>query len=224
MDAFEKSVRNTFRDQKVRVISRDNVVYVGFVGQLEHHQRHVLLHSADRVDTDSREHIGSVLVSHADTIELADATQHIERISLDKVRPSPYVTREFHYEDNLDYIERIQNQGFFGSFPVVRPLEGEFDYEIIEGHKRIWVARQADFDSLPVEIQDLSEWEATKRFVVDHIPTERHVTDDEENHRDWYADTEIEAAIELLVERWDDRAVELHPVAYNIDRLSLEAA
>lgn len=223
MDAFEKSLKHTFRDQKVHVVSRDGVEYTGFVGQMEHHQRHILLHSAERGTDDAREHIGSVLVSHADTIELANATQHIERISLNEMQSSPYTAREFNREDNLDYIERVRNQGYLGSFPVVRPLRDEHGYEIVEGHKRVWVARCADFESFPVEIQDLSEWEATQRFVADHIPTERHVTDDNQNHNDWYADATIETAIQTLLDYWGDRAQTLHPVAYNIVRLSIDA-
>lgn len=221
MDAFNTALEHTFRNRKVRVRSQNGNEYVGFVDRVEHTPRHFILHGAERIG--DGEHVGSVMISHADTVELVGQSRYIERIPLDEVSSLPYAAREFQREENLGYIERVQNEGFLGSFPVVRPVRDESGYEIVEGHKRIWVTRCAGFDSLPVEIQDLSEWEAAERFVSDHIPTERHVTDDEENHSDWYADSTIEIAIETLLDRWGDRARTLPPVAYNIDRLSLES-
>jgi ParB-like chromosome segregation protein Spo0J len=80
-------------------------------------------------------------------------------------------------------------------------------YEVIEGHKRLWVCQCAGLESHPVEVIECSDWKATRAFVTDYLPTESHVEEDGSTHRDWYDSSESEAAIQLLVEAWGDRAV-----------------
>ena len=225
---FHKSLEE-FRGREVIATSNHGETYRGFVDRMHYQDRHVVLHGATNVDTG--EHVGKAFLSHADTIELADEEVVVEDVRLERIRPSPYATREFHREQNLGYIERTQNKGFVGSFPVVRriPLPSKHytgtvseNFEIVEGHKRLWVCEQAGFDSHPVEVVELTDWDVVGRFVADHIPNVHHINEDGSTHNDWYDNADIEAAIETLVEYWGERVRELPAVAYNIDRLGLE--
>jgi hypothetical protein len=155
--------------------------------------------------SETREHVGAALLAHVDTIHLLEDEQHIQPVSLDAIESAPYHSREFERGANLNYIERVRTAGTLKSFPVVRALaEG---YEVIEGHKRLWVCQCAGLESHPVEVIECSDWKATRAFVTDYLPTESHVEEDGSTHRDWYDSSESEAAIQLLVEAWGDRAV-----------------
>jgi hypothetical protein len=103
---------------------------------------------------------------------------------------------------------------------VVRALDE--GYEVIEGHKRLWVCECAGLASHPVEVIECSDWEATRAFVTDHLPSEIHAEEDGSTHADWYDASESEAAIQLLVESWGEEALSLHPVTYNVERLALD--
>jgi len=216
MNPFEKALENTFRTRRVRVISRDGAEYVGFVERIDWHNRHFILHGAEN---ENGEPVGATLVSHAERVELLDEEKRIERIPLGETAPSPYFAGEFDHEENLDYIERVRNQGVRRSFPVVRPTED--GYETVDGHKALWVCRRAGLSSQPCEVVDLSDWEAACQFVWDHIPSSQHVREDGTTDNDWYSDDGIKTAISELYERWGERILDLHVVEYNVDRLGL---
>jgi hypothetical protein len=61
-----------------------------------------------------------------------------------------------------------------------------------------------------------------QRFGTDHIPTERHVTEDEQNQADWDSDSSIATATETLIDRWGTGRAPLPTVTDNIDRLALD--
>nr|WP_244995471.1 ParB/RepB/Spo0J family partition protein [Halomicroarcula pellucida] len=176
-----------------------------------------MLRDATNVDRDAD--VGATFVSHCDSIEVLDETSCVERIRLDDVDPAPYAIREFRRDENLQYIANVRQNGWAGSFPVVR--ETEDGYQIVEGHKRLWVAEQAGLDSHPVEVVDVDDWELAFRFVVDHLPDAGQVHDGG-TADGCYADEQIEAAIDALVEQWDERALEFERVAFNADRLGLD--
>jgi hypothetical protein len=225
MNPFDQSLDATFRGRKVRVVSNHGETYVGYVDRFRYDDRHVILEGAEQCHihedgTETREHVGAAFLAHADTIQLVDDEQHIQSLALDAIAPAPYHSREFERADNRQYIERVGNAGTLKSFPVVRALDE--GYEVIEGHKRLWVCRCAGFESHPVEVIECSDWEATRAFVSDHLPTATHVEEDGSTHDDWYDTDEIATAIQLLDEEWGDRVRSLHPVAYNIERLDLD--
>ncbi len=127
---------------------------------------------------DRDDDIGTAYVAHCDSIEILEAKSHIETVSPDAIEPAPYAVREFDREGNCGYIARVRNDGWTGSFPVVRPVDGTEAFEVVEGHKRLWVAEQAGLTTHPVEIVDVDDWELARRFVVDHLPDEEQVHDD----------------------------------------------
>ncbi|RBI59374.1 hypothetical protein DMJ13_22355 [halophilic archaeon] len=229
MNPFHHSLEETFRGRYVRATSNNGQTYEGYVDRIEHHDRHVILYGAEKITihtdgSETRTSVGAVMVAHVDAIHLVDVTQQITPLPLDELTPAPYHSREFERTvDNLRYIEEVREAGTLKSFPVVRPQDD--GYEIVEGHKRIWVCDCAGFDTHPVEIRECSDWEATEQFVADHLPTELHLDDeagDEERADGWYTDMEIEQAIQTLVDRWGERALSLYPVAFNAERLDLD--
>lgn len=228
---FDEELEYAFRGREVVARSNHGETYRGFLDRVRYQDRHVILHGATRLDPDGdaeREHVGSAFVAHVDWMHLAEQDRHVERVFLSDIEPSPYAVREFYREQNEGYIRRTRQKGFVGTFPVVRPLDNdhpEDGYETVEGHKRLWVCREANFTSHPVEIRtDLSDWEVARRFVTDHIPSESHVTDDPENHNDWYSDADTETAIHRLADRWGDLILDLPAVAYNVERLEIEVS
>jgi ParB family chromosome partitioning protein len=223
---FTKSL-DEFRGQHVRAVSHDGRTYEGFVERLHHHNRHVVLRGAT---TDDGTYVGRVLVSHVDVLETTEPTGRVERIALHAIEPAPYHAREFDAADDRGYIARVRSDGWAGSFPTVRPTCGDGDlehpgdrgFEIVEGHKRIWVANEAGLNSHPVHIIEIDDWTATRRFAADHLPTESDLRGNGESHDGYYTHVEIEAAINSLLERWSGRALDIDRVVFNVARLDLQ--
>lgn len=215
---FTQSLDPNLRGRYVRVVSNDGQVLEGWLERMHHHDRHVVLR--DAVDVDRDEELGAAMISHADVIEVLEAPSRIERVALDDVEPAPYHEREITLDGNRQYVDQVRDRGFVGSFPVVRPIHGAF--EIVEGHKRIWACRQAGLEAHPMEIVDVDEWAAARRFVADHLPDERHVHEDGSTANGWYGAEPITQAIAGLIDRWGAQALELDRVAFNVDRLDLD--
>lgn len=227
MNPFDQSLDATFRGRKVRVTSNHGETYVGYVDRFRYDDRHVILEGAEHCHssddgTETREHVGAAFLAHVDTVHLLDETQQIQSVALDAIESAPYHCREFERAENFQYIEQVRTAGTLKSFPVVRSLDG--GYEVVEGHKRLWVGRCVGFESHPVEVIECSDWEAAQRFVLDHLPLANHVEDDGSTHSHWYDTAEIETAIQRLVDEWGERVFSLQPVAYNVERLELDVA
>jgi len=225
---FSKSL-DEFRGRHVRAVSNDGREFEGFVERLHHHDRHVVLRGA--ADADGNR-VGRVLLSHVDVLETTDPTERVERLALDGIQPAPYHAREFDAAENRGYIDRVRNDGWVGSFPTVRPAAADGDlkhpgdagFEIVAGHKRLWVAAEAGLDSHPVQIVDIDAWTAATRFVADHLPAESNLRGNGESQEGYYAREEIAAAVDALVERWGERALDLDRVTFNVARLGLQDA
>jgi len=215
---YTKSLDPNFRGQYVRVVSNDGRTLEGWLERMHHQDRHVVLR--DAVDVDRDEDLGAAMAAHVDVMAVTDDPSRIERVALDEIEPAPYHAGEFSLAGNRQYVDQVRDRGFVGSFPVVRPIHSGF--EIVEGHKRIWACRQAGLDTHPVEIVDVDEWTAARRFVADHLPDERHVHEDGSTANGWYGAEAISTAIDELVGRWGTEALELDRVAFNADRLDLD--
>jgi len=254
---FYDSLDDSFRNHRVVAQSDNGKIYTGYVDRLDYKFRHAVLKGAHRgTPTDPGKHVGRALVSNADWIELApnDSTgsygERIERVALTDLTPSPYACRTFDAEDNQEYISRVREKGSVGSFPVVRSNPSAIvrpshpSWEIIEGHKRAWVGREAGLDAHPFEVVECSNWEAAQIFADDHLPGENEVKrfDETDKHcrpsetssqarktddprtfivSGKYGDSEIREAINRLYGRWGERATELSGVEFNIDRLDM---
>jgi hypothetical protein len=259
---FHNSFEDAFRGQRVVAESDNGAVYTGLVERLHHHDHHIVLRSAHRgPPSDPGPLVGRAFIASADRIEIApdsqnDArTERIERVKLDTIRPSPYACREFDARENRGYINAIERKGQHDSFPIVR-VNGEspeetgltsevYDWEVLEGHKRFWVAQELDFEAHPVEIVECTDWEAAERFCEDHLPDEDAIgrfdklddpeqvsekgsrarkTDDPETFgsRDCYNDEEVREAIERLHDRRGSQIDQLPAVGFNVERLGIE--
>lgn len=215
MNPFDRQADDLLRGSYVRVRTSDGVEIEGWLDRRHHNQRHVLLRD---VVVDQAEEGGAAVVSDPPLMIEMDSASRIESVPLSKLEPAPYHSGEWEAGPNRDYIEQVQERGFAGSYPVVR--ERGDGFEIVEGHKRIWVCEQAGLEEHPVEIVELGDWPATLRFVFDHLPVEKHL--DGDGSRDGvYSDEQTAAAVLKLVDRWDDRALDLDRVAFNVDRLGL---
>ncbi|GGK74267.1 ParB N-terminal domain-containing protein [Haloarcula sebkhae] len=210
------------RGERVRVVGNDGTTYEGWCERIHHHDRHVLLQDAVNVDRDGD--VGTAYVAHCDSIEVLTADRRIENIRLDAVEPAPYAVREFDREGNCGYIASVRDDGWVGSFPVVRPVDGDpgvEGFEVVEGHKRLWVAREAGLDTHPVEVINIDDWELAWRFAVDHLPDEEQVHDDG-TASGCYTDGQIETVIQQFVEEFGDDAADLPRVAFNAERLGID--
>ena len=226
---FIDGMDDRLRGRYVRAISNQGRVYRGWVERIHHHERHLLLRDATLVDEDETD-VGSTLVTRATEVAVLEDDSHIERIALRTIEAAPYHEREFQESENRGYVADVRDTGFVGSFPVVRPIDGDLDhpgsegFEVVEGHKRIWACRQAGIVTHPVEIVDISDWAAACRFVADHYPDPGQIDGDGAFGSGCYGTDDLAASIETLVDHWSERALELDRVRFNAERLGLDVA
>ena len=220
MNPFWAAADSELRGSRVDVVTNDGTRYRGWVQRLHHNQRHVLLRDAVRIDDDVE--LGTTFVAHVDAIEgHNDPATYIKEVALDDIVDSPYAAREFDALANGGYISNVRDEGWVGSYPTVRHAEGGF--EIVAGHKRIWVARQARLRSHPVVVlSECSNWDAARLFVHDHFPDRRQVDGGETTADGYYDTAQIREATDELVAQWGERAFELPRVDWNADRLGLK--
>jgi hypothetical protein len=205
VNPFHRALDDELRGEQVRVVTNDGAVYSGWVERIHHQQRHVLLRAATRRDDQGGvdDPLGSTFVAHAETIEVVDPSE-IQAVSLDQVQPAPYHAREFDPLANGAYIASVRDDGWAGSYPIVRYVgEDGTQYEVLEGHKRLWVAEQAGLRSHPVEIvDDVDDWAALRWFVDDHFPDPEQVDDNGATTADgYYGAAQIETAVAEMARR-----------------------
>ena len=123
------------------------------------------------------------------------AETEIKDLRLQTLAPSPYHCREFDPDENQQYINAVRGLGYVESVPVARPVGDR--YELVDGHKRRWVAERAGLETLAVEIVALNDWEAANRYVRAHSAT--------------LGEGETKQLMAVLSARWGDRVDELTP-------------
>lgn len=95
-------------------------------------------------------------------------------VSVDELNPSPLHVREFDAEKNADYIEDVAADGEHGSLLIARETDGGL--ELVEGHKRKWVAEEAGLETVEVAVADMTPGEAAAHYLKDHL---EHLSDAE---------------------------------------------
>lgn len=213
---FQKTLEDVFRGKKVRVFSQDGAVYEGFVKDVEPKYRHFILYGATR----NGENLGSAVVSNAKRAEIIENEQKVQRVSLSAISKSPYCTKTFDREENLEYIANIHEKGVLWSFPTIRPIEQ--GYEIVDGHKGLWVCDQAGLKKQPVLIQELSDWVALEKFAFDHFPLSHHMEEGEVIADGYYTGEELRESLDHIFKEWGERALDIPSVEYNTERLEVE--
>lgn len=121
------------------------------------------------------------------------------RVSVKKLRPSPGRTNFYHAEDKeiKDLAESIELVGL-QQYPVIRPVEGTDEYEVIAGHKRrLAILRlleegKAEYEMIPCKVE-MPDDIKNELVLIFTNSTQRERTDYEKMR-------EIERVRELLAE------------------------
>lgn len=92
----------------------------------------------------------------------------------DDLVASPCHAREFDAAENKQYIETVRDVGYVESVPTAR--ETDAGLELIDGHKRRWVAGRAGLETVAVWVVDVDVDEAATLYAAchrdDQAPTE----------------------------------------------------
>lgn len=78
------------------------------------------------------------------------------------LHPSPHHDSEFGTADNVDFIAVVRTAGTVGLLPARETPDG---LELVDGHKRAWVARHAVLDTVAVRVLDLDDEAAAEAFA-----------------------------------------------------------
>lgn len=105
---------------------------------------------------------------------------------------APYHARNFAAEENREYIDAIADRGRPKSRPLVRECDG--DFELLNGHKRVWASHVAGLETIAVECIYLDDFTAAKRWAQYHLAD--------------YSHDEREAALTRLRDRFNRTQVE----------------
>lgn len=140
------------------------------------------------------------------------------QIPIENIRPSPCHVRDFNPAANPGFIADIRQQGVPFGFPKVRPVDydgdqpaapveepaaiddtpaepprgavvSETEFEVIDGHKRVWAARQAGLNTIPANVWTIDEKQAIEQWAVYHY--------------DDYTPGQQRAVVDRLRERFD---------------------
>ncbi len=98
--------------------------------------------------------------------------EKIESIELSRLKP--FAEHPFKVEENEDManlIESIREQGVLTPL-LVRP-DGNGDYEIISGHRRVFACKALEMEAVPCIIKELSRAEAVVAMVDSNLQRER---------------------------------------------------
>ena len=101
-------------------------------------------------------------------------------LALEEIDPAPYHARNFSAAANADYIDAIADRGRPKPIPLVRDCGEQF--EILNGHKRLWASYIAGLEEIPVDCIYLDDHSAAEYWARHHLedygPEERSVAID----------------------------------------------
>jgi ParB family chromosome partitioning protein len=182
----------TVADDNPEYPADDRVVIVVYREVLDRHRPQ---YAGYRPLTLSRLHTDGVpfYAFPASRLEAAGSLDHTT-LAVDEIRPTPYHARNFCYEANREFVAEVRERGYPVPEPVVRVVDD--GYEIVNGHKRLWVSHLAGVDHIRAHVIHVDEWGAAQRFVANHLDGS-------------YSQAEADVAIARLRERWGDRVSDL---------------
>ncbi|MFC6965144.1 ParB N-terminal domain-containing protein [Halocatena marina] len=127
------------------------------------------------------------------------AESYVRDVPPSELQPAPSHCRTFDRDNprTLSYISKIRSLGYIESLLLAR--ETGDGLELIEGHKRRWIAEQADLETVAVRVVDLNDWEAAVHYAEDHLGSL-----DEDTAR---------RTVRVLAAQWDDRIGDIPAVS-----------
>lgn len=87
-------------------------------------------------------------------------------VAPEEIIPSPLHNRRFELEQNLGYVRSVHFRGSIPSVLTGRRVPG--GVELIDGHKRRWIARWAALETVAVELVECSDAEARRQYRACH--------------------------------------------------------
>lgn len=204
-NSFGPAAMDSFLGTKVRVRGREHS-YTGWAVRWQFDRLALLLYDAER---DDGERFSDVIVNDPSSIERLDDQKHVEPVPVSEISPFRYDVREYGGVAFWQYARKFRERGHLVSYPIVRPLP-DGGYETLGGHRRLASARAASIDTVPVLVEEVDDWEATKTFVYEHVP----LPDERGKEKSGlYPPEKVEEAFELMLADWSlDRLAELTPL------------
>lgn len=110
--------------------------------------------------------------------------QRAHEIPLSNIRPFKYHARSFAAADNESFIEETRDRGFPVPYPTVRVRNtGTHSdtptFELLDGHKRTWVAHVADLTTIKCHCVYVTDREAARRYLTNHFDS---LTSEQQEH------------------------------------------
>jgi len=196
INPFSEDELDDFYGVPVRV-THGTQEYEGWIRRIYGDMETIVLQDGQGPDG---EKISKLTIRDPDRVERLESVPLIRSVPVEDVRFSPYDCHEGSKLDT-DALERtIRRRGHLVDYPTVRAVEA--GYEIVDGHGRVRAARAAGLESIAVELVELTDWEAARRFVDEHIHLRN--PDREIDESRWYSGDQVDVAIDKLRERWDE--------------------
>lgn len=126
--------------------------------------------------------------------------QRAHEIPLDDIRPCRYHTRSFNVEGNESFIEETRNRGFPIPYPTVRVFDTGSetpDFELLDGHKRTWIAHVAGLDTIKCQCIYVDEREAARRYAENHF---EKLSTDERTYVESQINDDIDITVQTLLD------------------------
>lgn len=220
MNPFNRNLDDVFRMKEVKVI-KEGTEYTGVLQRMDWNNKDVLLRDAYK----GEEHVGSQYLGDVDNIQLAKnrREQPLHEVLLDNVESHPLAKRVFSAEDNSEFIQTVNEDGHVKSFPEVREIEtesGSTKYQVLNGHKRLWVAEKAGnmFQKCRV-YEEINDSRALKKFFWSHYPLKNDL---ENGNDEKYSDEQLKNSIYEAKNMYGEKPLDYYPVEFNVKRLGLE--
>jgi len=129
-------------------------------------------------------------------------------VSIDRILPSPYHVNEYGSIEDMRMVAKIERRGeVFGKLLARPHIDCQY-FTLMNGHKRIWAASVARFETVDIHVVPMSPLEAARQFALFHLG-------DPEKHDSAYTGSQrLEAA-----SRINDEIDQFHAVFEHVDNV-----
>lgn len=109
-------------------------------------------------------------------------------IRIEQIKVSPYQPRLEIDETLLEGLRDSMRSSGLSTPILVRPINGEDVFELIDGHRRVVAAKMLEWDEIPAHVRELTDAEAAIQALVTNV------------EREGYSDYELGWALKRLLE------------------------